>query len=218
MGKRLYLKLTDTELDILKKAMKKTGKPSYRKMIICLGNSDYISELCYLSLLERNLRKISINLNQIIRKARGFGFVGKGFDIIGKLLDSSISAVSQEMQSARNIFSHGSSEKKEVDIRMAVAEKELMKKTKTALHFRTYASLVLFLCQSVNMNVPYRDLSDQYYRSVPIGARINEVARAFNRGEAASVDVLRSLLESLHDLLSSLGEKVIGDVINVPKH
>ena len=63
--KKLYIQLSEFELNAIRNYAKKHGVQSYRSAIEQLIEEDAVSVLCIISAIEKNLRKTAVNFRQI---------------------------------------------------------------------------------------------------------------------------------------------------------
>ena len=175
---KLYVKLSEGELNLLKNYAQKTGTKTYRKAIEKLIEEDAVSVLCLVSAIERNLRKTVVNFRQIESFIQVVDPVF-GKEITGTLHPAiqSISAFTSDI--LRNI-QRSTNDRLEVQIRLTDDTKETLKTMKKTGCFRTYDALLRFMLSTHFTNIDLEKLESCFSTIKDVGESFNQAAHSFH--------------------------------------
>lgn len=188
---RLYIQMTEDDKRYLLFVKTKMGERTYHDVLIWLIESDNFSDLCWLSMVEHELRKIAVNIRQLS---------DSNVDLtpVSSLLAETVTAIeSITYPLFKPIKCAGS--KSEVQVLVTEEEKELFKNAKHAIKARSYRCLVLTLVKSIML----RKVSIIWDELFPVlhslGIEINTSAREFNTCGSTvidkyTVDILKKIL------------------------
>lgn len=176
--KKLYVRLSECELNLLKNYAQKTGTKTYRKAIEKLIEEDAVSVLCLVSAIERNLRKTVVNFRQIESFIQVVDPVF-GKEITGTLHPAiqSISAFTSDI--LRNI-QRSTNDRLEVQIRLTDDTKETLKTMKKTGCFRTYDALLRFMLSTHFTNIDLEKLESCFSTIKDVGESFNQAAHSFH--------------------------------------
>ena len=176
--KKLYVRLSECELNLLKNYAQKTGTKTYRKAIEKLIEEDAVSVLCLVSAIERNLRKTAVNFRQIESFIRVVDPV-LGKEITDTLYPAiqSISAFTSDI--LRNI-QRSTNDRLEVQIRLTDDTKETLKTMKKTGCFRTYDALLRFMLSTHFTNIDLEKLESCFSTIKDVGESFNQAAHSFH--------------------------------------
>ena len=198
MMPRLYIQMTDDDKRHLSFAKTKMGERTYHDALIRLIESDNFSNLCWLSMIEHELRKIAVNIRQLS---------DSNVDLtpVTSLLSESVTAIERiTCPILKPIKCAGS--KSEVQVPVTEEEKELFKNAKQAIKVRSYRCLVLTLVKCTML----RSISIIWDELFPVlhslGIKINTSAREFNTCGYTVID--EETVESLKMILSHILNEV----------
>lgn len=88
MKHKLYINLNESEHKVLCKTKEETCSKSYRETILAVCNSELVKSLSYIILSEKELRKISVNFHQILRKLEESDISCDSLYTVGNILSS----------------------------------------------------------------------------------------------------------------------------------
>ena len=176
--KKLYVRLSECELILLKDYTRKAGTKTYREAIEKLIEEDAVSVLCLVSAIERNLRKTAVNFRQIESFIQVVDPV-LGKEITGTLYPAiqSISAFTSDI--LRNI-QRSTNDRFEVQIRLADDTKETLKTMKKTGCFRTYDALLRFMLSTHFTNIDLDKLESCFSTIKDVGESFNQAALSFH--------------------------------------
>lgn len=210
--KRLYMRLSEKEFKTLKKTRDDVlGVSSFRATVLALCNTELIRRLSYIVKTEVELRKISVNLNQVIRKIDE-----TEFDI------DNILFVREKNNTLIDFFSTVSSRLKmndpekpvsrnEIAICLRDEEKEEISSIKRILRFRTFRTMIMCLCMIAEDDFMPSDISVEYSLLREFGTEMNKAAKALNSHDSVDLDSLIKFLVDFYNLLSRTQKTASGD-------
>lgn len=206
MKRRLFMRLNEAEFETLRRLRDLTfGVCSYREAVIALCDSVLVERLCLESLIETQLRRISVNLNQIKR----YLISGEDEVVIGAcdVLDPLIDLFSSVVSCFRYDGINDCSLRRELSVRMTADEKAIIVAVKRALKFRNYRALVMGLCFVVESRMMPPDFSFEYQTLQEYGTDINTIAKALNSGKTVDVKQINLFLRSFIEVLKNISLK-----------
>lgn len=140
---KLYLRLSECELILLKDYTWKADTKTYKKTIEKLIEEDAVSVLCIISSIEKHLRKTAVNFRQME------SFMQKKDTIlteeITNIIATAIQSISRFTSSILSNIQRGSGDRFEVQIRLEDETKETLKQMKKSGWFRTYDALLRYM-------------------------------------------------------------------------
>ena len=169
---RLYIQMTDDDKRYLSFAKTKTGERTNHDVLIWLIESDNFSDLCWMSMVEHELRKIAINIRQLSDSFVDLSSVGS---LVAETITTLESFTCPLFKPTKCIGS-----KSEVQVIVTEDEKELFKNAKTAIKARSYRSLVLTLVKSTMLQGMSIIWDEMFPILHSIGVEINTFAKEFN--------------------------------------
>ena len=203
--KKLYIQLSEFELNAIRNYAKKHGVQSYRSAIEQLIEEDAVSVLCIISAIEKNLRKTAVNFRQIESFIQVVDPVF-GKEIIGTLYPAvqSISAFTSDI--LRNI-QRSTNDRFEVQIRLADDTKEILKTIKKTGCFRTYDALLRFMLYTHFTNIDFDELESCFSTIKEVGESFNQAAHSFHINHSADLTKLRQIIPEY--------QRALGEVIGI---
>lgn len=201
MMPRLYIQMTDDDKKYLTFAKTKTGERTYHDVLIRLIESDNFSDLCWMSMVEHELRKIAINIRQLSDSC-------VDLESVNFLLAEAVTAI----ESITCPFFNPSKSvglKNEVQVLVTEEEKELFKNAKHAIKARSYRYLVLTLVKSLMLRRAAIIWDELFPTLHSLGVDINASAKEYNISGFTVVQM--ETVESLMSLLS----KILNEVCHV---
>lgn len=177
---RLYIQMTEDDKRYLLFAKNKLNERTYHDVLIRLIESDNFSNLCWLSMIEHELRKIAVNIRQLS---------DSNVDLtpVTSLLAETVTAI-ESITCPLLKPSKCSGSKSEVQVPFTEEEKELFKNAKHAIRVRSYRCLVLTLVKCTML----RSISIIWDELFPVihslGIKINTSAREFNTCGSTVID------------------------------
>lgn len=208
MKQRLYVNLNENELKVLCDLRDESALKSYKEAILSACDSELIRRLSYIILTEKELRKIAVNLHQIIRK---FEQVNIPHDCLYKasnFLDSTIDLIVKEVSCLHVLDFITDSERREIVIRMSSEEKECLSEIKRILRFRNYRTLILTLCVYTSQRIAKPDISLEYPDLKNLGLMMNKTAKLLNSGYEPDFKNFNSLIEEFVQTLVNISVKI----------
>ena len=203
--KKLYIQLSEFELNAIRNYAKKHGVQSYRSAIEQLIEEDAVSVLCIISAIEKNLRKTAVNFRQIESFIQVVDPVF-GKEITGTLYPAiqSISAFTSDI--LRNI-QRSTNDRFEVQIRLADDTKEILKTIKKTGCFRTYDALLRFMLYTHFTNIDFDELESCFSTIKEVGESFNQAAHSFHINHSADLTKLRQIIPEY--------QRALGEVIGI---
>ena len=190
--KKLYIQLSEFELNAIRNYAKKHGVQSYRSAIEQLIEEDAVSVLCIISAIEKNLRKTAVNFRQIESFIQVVDPVF-GKEIAGTLYPAiqSISAFTSDI--LRNI-QRSTNDRFEVQIRLADDTKEMLKTMKKTGCFRTYDALLRFMLSTHFTNIDLDKLESCFSTIREVGESFNQAAHSFHISHSVDLAKRRHIM------------------------
>lgn len=210
MSCKVYINLNEKEHKALCTAKENSALKSYRETIISACNSEIVKSLSYMTLVEKELRKISVNLHQIIRKLEQTGASFEGLYSVDSSLDFVIDEATKIGSSLHVLDAIKDSERKELAIRMTAEEKTLLCKIKRILRFKTYRAMILTLCIFSDMQIAMPDVSLEYPALKNFGLEINKAAKALNSGSKIDDGNFKQFIDEFSRILMDITQKLSG--------
>ena len=209
MNSRLYMRLDDREIDRLRSARDVVfGASSFRTTIMALCDSVLVERLCLESLVETQLRRISVNLRQIDRRVFSAGGDDGVVLSVCNVLDPLVDIFSAEVSCLRSDGGNCCGVRREISVHMSADEKAIIVAVKRALKFRNFRSLVLGLCNIVYNRIMPPDFTVEYQTLKQYGNDINTVAKALNAGKSIDMNQFNLFLGRFIDVLSGIAVKI----------
>lgn len=195
---RLYIQMTEGDKRYLLFAKNKLNERTYHDVLIRLIESDNFSNLCWLSMIEHELRKIAVNIRQLS---------DSNVDLtpVTSLIAETVTTI-ESITCPLLKPSKCSGSKSEVQVPVTEEEKELFKNAKTAIKARSYRCLILTLVKSPmlrSMSIIWDELFPILHS---IGVKINTFAKEFNTSGYTVID--EETVESLKMILSHILNEV----------
>lgn len=210
MKRRLFLRLTNKERETFRRTRDVVlGVSSYRSAVMTLCDSDLVNRLCLESLMETQLRRISVNLRQISRRLNSSGGSDEAVLAVCDVLDPLVDVFSEEVSCLRSGGADGNCCRMELTVRMTAEEKAVVSAVKRALRFRNYRSLVLGLCSVVENRIMPPDFNMDYQKLKEYGADINTIAKSLNSGSRINSEHLSQFLAGFIQVLSAISMKIM---------
>ena len=198
---RLYIQMTDDDKKYLSFAKTKMGERTYHDVLIRLIESDNFSDLCWMSMVEHELRKIAINIRQLSDSCFDLSSVGS---LVAEAVTAMESITCPLFKPTKCVGS-----KSEVQVLVTEDEKELFKNAKTVIKTRSYRCLVLTLVKSIMLQRVSIIWDELFPALHSLGIEINASAKEFNISGFTVVQM--ETVESLKSLLS----KILNEVCHV---
>jgi hypothetical protein len=215
MKHNLYMNLNNNEHKALCEAREKTGSKSFRETILVACNSELVKRFSYIIQTEKELRKISVNVHQIIRKFEQLDITCDSLYSVGNFLDSTIEQITQEVSSLHVLDFIKDDRRKGVAIRMTTEEKKALSEIKKILLFKNYRTMILTLCIFTSIQVTKPDISLEYPALKSFGLVMNEAAKALNSGYGIDLKNFNTFVRDFVQILISISEKLNGEKENV---
>lgn len=206
--KKLYVKLSECELNLLKNYAQKTGTKTYRKAIEKLIEEDAVSVICIASAIEKHLRKTAVNYHQIesFVQEKDSVFAGEIKDTIS----TAIHDISSFNSSILSKIQKGSDDRFEVQIRLLDTTKETLMKMKKEGCFRTYDALLRFMLTTHFSDVDFNNLGYCFDTIKKIGHLFNQTAHSFHLNHYVDSTGLRQIMSEYQSAIGVVIE-MIGD-------
>ena len=195
---RLYIQMTDDDKRYLSFAKTKTGERTYHDVLIRLIESDNFSDLCWLSMVEHELRKIAINIRQLSESCVDLSSVGS---LLAETITAMESIICPLFKPSKIVGL-----KNEVQVFVTEEEKELFKNAKIAIKARSYRCLVLTLVKSIMLRRVSIIWDEMFPVLHSLGIEINASAREFNTYGSTVIEP--DTIESLKTILSNILNEV----------
>ena len=209
MRRRLFMRLDDRELETLRRTRDVVfGASSYRAAVLALCDSALVGRLSLVSMVETQLRRISVNLHQIDRRVFSSGGENVVVLSVCDALDPLVDVFSAEVSCLRPDGEGGCGVRRELSVRMSADEKAVVVAVKRALKFRNFRSLVLGLCNVVGSRIMPPDLTGEYQSLKDYGNDINIVAKALNAGKSIDMNQFNLFLGRFMVVLSGIAVKI----------
>ena len=195
---RLYIQMTEDDKRYLAFAKTKLNKRTNHDALISLIESNNFSNLCWLSMVEHELRKIAINIRQISDSCVDLAPVSS---LLSETVTTMESITYPIFKQTKCIGL-----KSEVQVPVTDDEKKLFKRAKLAIKARSYRCLILTLVKSAmlrNMSIIWDELFPILHS---IGVEINTFAKEFNTCGYTVID--EDTVEALKTILSHILNEV----------
>ena len=195
---RLYIQMTEDDKRYLAFAKTKLNKRTNHDALISLIESNNFSNLCWLSMVEHELRKIAINIRQISDSCVDLAPVSS---LLSETVTTMESITYPIFKQTKCIGL-----KSEVQVPVTDDEKKLFKRAKLAIKARSYRCLILTLVKSTmlrNMSIISAELFPILHS---IGVEINTFAKEFNTCGYTVID--EDTVEALKTILSHILNEV----------
>lgn len=189
---KLYVKLSECELNLLKNYAQKSGTKTYRKAIEKLIEEDAVSALCIISVIEKNLRKTAVNFRQMRHYIQ---LTDPAFDKeIMDTLSPAIKSLSEFTSTILQNIQRGSDDRFEVQIRIEDDTKETLKQMKKSGCFRTYDALLRFML-TTRFEVKDIDTLESSFSIVRnVGHLFNRTAHLYNTNHCVDISELMMIM------------------------
>ena len=206
--KKLYVRLSEFELNMLKNYAQKTGTKTYRKAIEKLIEEDAVSVICIASAIEKHLRKTAVNYHQIesFVQEKDSVFAGEIKDTIS----TAIHDISSFNSSILSKIQKGSDDRFEVQIRLLEDTKETVMKMKKEGCFRTYDALLRFMLTTHFSDVDFNKLEPCFDIIKKAGHLFNQSAHSYHITHFVDLTKLRQIMPEYQSALGVVIE-MIGD-------
>lgn len=190
--KKLYVKLSECELNLLKNYAQKSGAKTYRKSIEKLIEEDAVSILCIISAIEKNLRKTAVNYRQMKHYIQS---ADPTFDKqITDVIYPAIQDISAFTSSVLCNIQRGVNDRFEVQIRIEDDTKETLKQMKKSGCFRTYDALLRFML-TTRFEVKDIDTLESSFSIVRnVGHLFNRTAHLYNTNHCVDISELMMIM------------------------
>lgn len=195
---RLYIQMTEDDKRYLAFAKTKLNKRTNHDALISLIESNNFSNLCWLSMVEHELRKIAINIRQLSDSCVDLAPVSS---LLSETVTTMESITYPIFKQTKCIGL-----KSEVQVPVTDDEKKLFKRAKLAIKARSYRCLILTLVKSTmlrNMSIIWDELFPILHS---IGVEINTFAKEFNTSGYTAID--EDTVEALKRILSHILNEV----------
>ena len=190
--KKLYVRLSECELNKLKSYALKSGTKTYSKAIERLIEEDAVSVICLVSAIEKHLRKTAVNYHQIE------SFVQEKDSVFAKEINATISTVIHDISSfTSSILSKiqkGSGDRFEVQIRLRDYTKETLMQMKKSGCFRTYDALLRFMLCTHFEDTNMEELESCFNTIKKAGHLFNQSAHSFHLNNSVDLTGLRQIM------------------------
>lgn len=206
--KKLYVRLSECELNAIRNYAKKHGVQSYRSAIEQLIDEDAISVLCLISAIERNLRKTAVNFHQI----EAYIHVAKPIfykEIMGTLYPA-IQAISAFTSDILCTIQRSTGDRSEVQIRLADDTKETLKQMKKTGCFRTYDALLRFMLFTHFTNIDFDKLESSFCTIKKVGSLFNQSAHSFHINHSFDLSELIQIMPEYKSAIDIVVEAIGG--------
>lgn len=202
---KLYVKLSECELNLLKNYAQKSSTKTYRKAIEKLIEDDAVSVLCLVTAIERNLRKTAVNFRQIE------SFIQVVDPVLGKeitdTLYPAIQSISAFTSDILRKIQRGTNDRFEVQIRLTDDTKETLKRIKKTGCFRTYDALLRFMLSTHFTNIDLDKLESCFSTIKDAGESFNQAAHSFHIHHFVDLTVLCQIKPEY--------QRALGEVIGI---
>ena len=195
---RLYIQMNEDDKRYLALDKTKLNKRTNHDALISLIESNNFSNLCWLSMVEHELRKIAINIRQISDSCVDLAPVSS---LLSETVTTMESITYPIFKQTKCIGL-----KSEVQVPVTDDEKKLFKRAKLAIKARSYRCLILTLVKSTmlrNMSIIWDELFPILHS---IGVEINTFAKEFNTCGYTVID--EDTVEALKTILSHILNEV----------
>ena len=211
MKQKLYVNLNENELKVLCNARDENGLKSYREAIFSACDSELVRRISYIISTEKELRKIAVNLRQIVRRFEASDIPCDNLYTVSNILDSTIDLIANETSCLHVLDFINDSERKEIIIRMSSDEKETLSEIKRVLRFKNYRTLILTLCIYTSRQIVKPDISFEYPTLKDFGLTMNEIAKALNSGYEIDSKNFNTFIRDFAQILVNIADKFNGD-------
>lgn len=206
--KKLYVKLSECELNLLKNYAQKTGTKTYRKSIEKLIEEDAVSVLCVISAIEKNLRKTAVNYRQMRNYIQ---LTDPAFDKeIMDILSPAIKSLSKFTSSVLQNIQRGSGARSEEQIRVEDDTKEMLKQMKKSGCFRTYDALLRFMLCTHFDDTNMEELESCFNTIKMVGHIFNKSAHSYHVNHSVDLSILGQIMPEYQSAIGAVIE-MIGD-------
>lgn len=206
--KKLYLRLSECELILLKDYTWKAGTKTYRKAIEKLIEEDAVSVLCIISSIEKHIRKTAVNFRQME------SFMQKKDTIlteeIANTIATAIQSISRFTSSILSNIQRGSGERFEVQIRLEDETKETLKKMKKTGCFRTYDAFIRFMLTTHFTDVNFDKLESCFDTIKNTSNIFNHVAHSYHINHSVDLTRLRQIMPKYQGAIGVVIEMIGG--------
>ena len=206
--KKLYVKLSEYELNKLKSYALKSGAKTYSKAIEKLIEEDAVSVICFVSSVEKHLRKTAVNFRQME------SFMQKKDTIlteeITNTIATAIQSISRFTSSILSNIQRGSGDRFDVQIRLEDETKETLKQMKKSACFRTYDALLRFMLTTHFSDVDFDNIEYCFDIIKKAGYLFNQSAHSYHITHFVDLTKLRQLMPEYQSAIGVVIE-MIGD-------
>lgn len=210
--KRLYMRLSEKEFITLRRMRDVViGTSSLRGTILALCNTELTRRLSFIVRTEIELRKTSVNLNQVIRKLDETGFDTDNILFVRDKLNVLIEIFTTASSCLKMSDSVSFVPRNEIAIWLKDDEKMAVSSIKRILRFKTFRTMIMSFCKIVEENSIPADVSAEYSQLCKFGAEMNKAAKALNSHTSVDLDSMIKFLVEFFNLLSKIQEKTTGD-------
>ena len=206
--KKLYIQLSEFELNAIRNYAKKSGVRSYRSAIEKFIEDDAVSVLCIVSAIERNLRKTAINFRQIE------SFIQVVDPVLGKEITDTLYPALQSISAfTSDILSNiqrSTNDRFEVQIRLTDDTKDTLKTMKKTGCFRTYDALLRFMLSTHFTNIDLEKLESCFSTIKDVGESFNQAAHSFHINHSVALTELRQIMHEYQSAIGAVIEVIEG--------
>ena len=206
--KKLYVRLSECELILLKDYTRKAGTKTYREAIEKLIEEDAVSVLCIISAIEKNLRKAAVNYRQMKHYIQS---TDPTFALeITDTLYPAIKSLSEFTSTILQNIQRGSGDRFEVQIRIDDDTKETLKQMKKSGCLRTYDALLRFMLTTHFSDVDFDNLEYCFDIIKKAGHLFNQSAHSYHITHFVDLTKLRQIMSEYQSAIGVVIE-MIGD-------
>lgn len=206
--KKLYVKLSECELNKLKSYALKSSTKTYSKAIEKLIEEDAVSVICIVSAIEKHLRKTAVNFHQM-------EYFIKAKDLILAIeikdtISTAIHDISSFTTSILSKIQRGSGDRFEVQIRLCDDTKETLMQMKKMGCFRTYDALLRFMLCTHFDDTNMEELESCFNTIKMVGHLFNKSAHSYHINHSVNLTELRQIMPEYQSAIGAVIE-MIGD-------
>lgn len=206
--KKLYIRLSEWEKNMLRNYAHNTGTQTYKKAIERLLEEDAVSVLCIISEIEKNLRKAAVNYRQMKHYIQS---TDPTFDMeITDTLYPAIKSLSEFTSTILQNIQRGLGDRFEVQIRIDDDTKETLKQMKKSGCLRTYDALLRFMLTTHFSDVDFDNLEYCFDTIKKSGHLFNQSAHSYHINHSIDLTGLRQIMQEYQGAIGEVIEMIGG--------
>lgn len=200
--KKLYVKMSECEVNALKGYVNRTGTGTYKRAIEQLIREDAVEVICVTSSVEKHLRKIAVNIHQMESFLRTTDI--ELYGTINKILTLSIQTISAFTSSLLRNIQRGNENRFEVQIRLDNDTKDALKLMKKAGSFRSFDALLRFMLTTRFDGLDLDTLESCFSIIKEAGSIINRTAHTYNANGYADLSDIKQIMPMFQNAVDSI--------------